>query len=817
MTNLRKEVQVKPSLAASSSTAGAAIIEIKGRRPHDLRNICRVLGLPPASSGRFALSLPFSLQDATAGVENELQAVVIGSEKDVDLPCFIQESNYYKNIVRRSRTGDAPKGASSRLDSYLEDNPARVWENSWVRFPARCLGPYARSVFSRDIRSDKSCCSSPKRRDADRFCIRQKGEETLRIPVSYLLKLALAEAVGPADTPEQVRRSAEALMDHFLSDNTSPETYSFYPSATAEDGRIGPRTAAETQKRFLLCQLLTQYANTAFELAARGQRAMVYFAPHPPIRQKTLNDIISDGFYRKLFMSPCLSGWDRGEEKHRYMSLCHQVLSRSQLNAVAKLKEAGIVANNLVVLPNMSNISLANNGTHISLGSRRLTALLQDPKSGFTPEDEKFVGDLVIKIVEHFLPLFVGTYSAAPYRLGFSDFHPERALGFLPHELDFTHLRMFWRRWKKKARLRFFGRPVTPFGPEWIDRWLSRMLGLRGDFVDDFRLIDYPAALMSTDESPALDGRLGNDIRLKKDLAEMGVFDPAMSLYLLYRQRLQAVMGFSGFESRYYSQFAELETDMANAADLQMLITALAYRYILSGEIGHGSIPDTPSVESERRQAFFGAAVGIPTFYVRRDTKNRFLQKIMKETRHSRLSRRYPGNVRILNIEYRRALIRLLKADAAELTELLNLGPAIEDLVRRTEDPAGASAAGKLTRGILDAAGNADPMALPAAEFNTAAEAYYRDTLRRQQLSTALDRLAEDLAKLDSWQMWREGTYSRSLLAILSGRDTVDYLQSVRDDILTEHAPQGVLRTMIHLTLLSICRDRRCQGTGESA
>jgi hypothetical protein len=30
-------------------------------------------------------------------------------------------------------------------------------------------------------------------------------------------------------------------------------------------------------------------------------------------------------------------------------------------------------------------------------------------------------------------------------------------LGFLPHELDYTHLRMIWRRWRKKADLNFFG------------------------------------------------------------------------------------------------------------------------------------------------------------------------------------------------------------------------------------------------------------------------------------------------------------------------------------------------------------------------
>ena len=105
----------------------------------------------------------------------------------------------------------------------------------------------------------------------------------------------------------------------------------------------------------------------------------------------------------------------------------------------------------------------------MSLGSRKLSQLLADPNSGYTRRDEKHVGDLTVKIVEHFLPLFVGTYSAAPYRLDFNDFHPEKALGFLPHELDYTHLRMLWRRWQKKANLSICGKSITPFGPAWID------------------------------------------------------------------------------------------------------------------------------------------------------------------------------------------------------------------------------------------------------------------------------------------------------------------------------------------------------------
>ncbi len=145
--------------------------------------------------------------------------------------------------------------------------------------------------------------------------------------------------------------------------------------------------------------------------------------------------------------------------------------------------------------------------------------------SGFSDRDEKHVGDLAIKIVEHFLPLFVKTYSAAPYRLDFADFHPEKVLGFLPHELDYTHLRMFWRRWKKKGKPQNIGKTqLTPFGPQWLDRLLSFALRLRGDYIPDFRLIDYMVSILSTQRSPALNGEMRSGDELKKDLEDLGIF-----------------------------------------------------------------------------------------------------------------------------------------------------------------------------------------------------------------------------------------------------------------------------------------------------
>ncbi len=629
------------------------------------------------------------------------------------------------------------------------------------------------------------------------------------MPVSYLLKLALAQAISDEGAAHPLlMKAGERFLAHFLNDNSSPETFSFYVIPLTPETGMGRAVAKEMAQRFLLTQLLVMYANVRFGLKDSGQRALIYFAPHPPIRQKELNSLISDSFYRELFMNPCLSGWDRGEDKFRYMHLCHQMLSRSQLNAVIKLRDAGIITRNLVVLPSTSNTSLANNGTHLSLGSRTLTRLLQDCSPAFTEQHEKYVGDLVIKIAEHFFPLFVGTYSAAPYRLDFWDFHPEKALGFLPHELEDTHLRMLWRRWKKKAGLSVFGHPITPLGPLWLDKATSAIFRLKGDFVPDFRLIDYLVALLSTSESPAHDGRLGNDQRLKRDLAQLGVFDESMSLYLLYKLRSYAAMGFSGFEGRQYSLFESLVDDMGDAASLQALVTALAFKYVVEGIIRHTDIPDDPLTESERRQMIFGTAIGIPTCNVRHNSPNSFLMKILSKTQKTRLSRRYADHLRVRLSDYQWALLVTLEEDGVDIIEQFGLREVINRLRERLLNSEHHGVAGKLTAGILREAGARSAMSLSGDEFNVAAESYYRETLRLRHLIEAFEVLENGVGQIDTAKSSTDEQYRRAMTTVLGPKSGTQFLQEAKEELIREDADSRTLQLCIYLTLLIICRDR---------
>lgn len=749
------------------------------------------LGLDPGSPARLASTLPFSRGDVTCGSENELQVAVLGSRENVDLPLTIETSNYFRNIIKRHQRGELPRHLVNDLEAWLEDNDGGVWDNSWIRLPLSSLSPGARRSLENDLKADKSDPASGRRKDANRFLVRHNGDDYLRAPVSYLLRLALIDSVSiQSSLPLSARQAGMKFADHYICDNTSPETCSFHVSNMDMEEGGGRSAAEEMSRRFLLTQLLVAYAGKRFKLFESGQQVLVYFAPTPPSRQRELGNCITDTFYRELFMNPCLSGWDRGEDKHRYMHLCHEVMSRAQLNSLARLKEAGIITSNLVVLPSASNVSLANNGTHLSIGSRKLTTAFSGSHPVLSPDTEKYYGDLVIKFVEHFLPLFVNTYSAAPYRLDFKDFHPEKTLSFLPYQLDYTHLRMIWRRWRKKAKLKVqpFGFRLTPFGPQWLDRLLGRACRLKGDFLPDYRLLDYLVAVMSTDQCPALDGSIGSQERLKEDLAELGVFDPRMPVYMLYRQRMCAQMGFSGFEGRHYSLFESLDGDFAPAAELQVLVTALAWQFILTGRLTHDVIPDDPETESERRQVFFGTAIGLPTFFVRANTRNHFLRSILSDTKRIRPSRRYPGYLRVRIPDYRRALAGFLSREAPALIECLGLKETVEDLQWRLEFPESRSAMGKITRGVLDRLGVDDPFKVDAGEFNQGAECYYRDDLRSRMIKDAWTLIERDVSSLRTLPETDTRDAATASAQVLGGRDPLEFIKSIKDSACEEAA-----------------------------
>ena len=282
-----------------------------------------------------------------------------------------------------------------------------------------------------------------------------------------------------------------------------------------------------------------------------------------------------------------------------------------------------------------------------------------------------------------------------------------------------------------------------------------------------------------------------------------------MPLYMLYRARSFDTMGFTGFEGRHYSLFESLTRDMAQATNLQMLITALAYKYIVTGVVNHNDIPDHSFVESERRQIFFGAAAGIPTFYVRVDTPNRMLAKMVKATANTRSSRRYSGYTRVQIADFQCMLVKTLRKDAPELIEMTGLASTIEDLEARFLSKDQDTAAGRLTRRICETAGASSPMSLAGDTFNQAAESFYRNQLKKERLGEAIDLWCEALQLLGGMTAWRNGTYNQALLSILKGKDAAALIRTLKPVIIGEELPLATVTRLIHLMLLTLNSMRR--------
>jgi hypothetical protein len=291
------------------------------------------------------------------------------------------------------------------------------------------------------------------------------------------------------------------------------------------------------------------------------------------------------------------------------------------------------------------------------------------------------------------------------------------------------------------------GRPLTPYGPRWIDRIIAKLFRLRGDYVSDARLLTYPVAWLGTEQASALDGSAGNMQRLSSELDQLGIVDQRMSFYMPLRLREHARDGYSGFEARYYSLFASYDRDMAPATCLQQFLLALAYRLALQGEVTHEDIPDDATSESERRQPFFFSAAELPAFYVRHDSRNQFLRTILRNCKKTRTSRRHPGYFRVSMNDYRRALLDYLRQSASDLAGAMNVESVLADLAVRCDDET-QGVSYRLLAGITgDAAG--DAMNIEALEFNRMAEGFYRGGLRRQHLREALSHLREDLVALE--------------------------------------------------------------------
>ncbi|HWU41103.1 MAG TPA: hypothetical protein VN203_25910, partial [Candidatus Acidoferrum sp.] len=230
--------------------------------------------------------------------------------------------------------------------------------------------------------------------------------------------------------------------------------------------------------------------------------------------------------------------------------------------------------------------------------------------------------------------------------------------------------------------------------------------------------------------------------------------------------------------------------------------------YIAQEGVNHAHIPDSPPAESERRQFLFGAAIGLPTLFVREDSGNQFLRRILGRTRKVRPSHKYPGYLRIRTQEFRRALLGILREDASDLAESLGLDiePMLADLSLRLDFAEEWSVAGRLIRGILEKAEETSALDLDGRRFNLCAEAYYREDLRRRHMAEALHLLAEDFEALD--RLGPNTSHAAGVLRLVVGdRGAGAFLAGIQQAVLDERVAIEDLRALMSVILISVYHD----------
>ena len=138
---------------------------------------------------------------------------------------------------------------------------------------------------------------------------------------------------------------------------------------------------------------------------------------------------------------------------------------------------------------------------------------------------------------------------------------------------------------------------------------------------------------------------------------------------------------------------------------------------------------------------------------------------------------------------------------------MFGLQEMLADLKARLNDPANRSATGKLVRGILADGNVRSPMQLPADDFNTQAEIYYRDRLRRRHLAEAFEFLIEDLRALELEAMHFDGRLKQVLHDCLPNRGATQLAIELQACAIAGDASEEELRQLINLMLLSIHQD----------
>lgn len=149
------------------------------------------------------------------------------------------------------------------------------------------------------------------------------------------------------------------------------------------------------------------------------------------------------------------------------------------------------------------------------------------------------------------------------------------------------------------------------------------------------------------------------------------------------------------------------------------------------------------------------------------------------------------------------ALLEVIREEAAELVEGFGFADLLADLELRLREPDRYGASGRLTSGILAKGGAGSPYEMPAREFNLAAERYYREELRQEQISEGWQYAAEDIKAMAAGEVPLSLEVRGEITAILGRQEIDSFLKQTKEELLGDHLAPASAARLLQLMIIA--------------
>jgi hypothetical protein len=136
----------------------------------------------------------------------------------------------------------------------------------------------------------------------------------------------------------------------------------------------------------------------------------------------------------------------------------------------------------------------------------------------------------------------------------------------------------------------------------------------------------------------------------------------------------------------------------------------------------------------------------------------------------------------------------------------------INDLAQRISKDSEATAASKLTRGVLQTTGLKSPFDMGGDDYNMACEKYYREGLLLKHLGEALDLFGLDLQKVEALRPAMADFHGNAFQFVVGNGPVTSYYDRLRKNLEKGGISEEELVRLVYLLLIVEHVDRSRKG-----